>query len=222
MLFCSGRGKIIHNGDAHTGISAYLGQGEDAESHQTVDLLNYPRAHSIEGAALLRVRFTNGEGQPASTLRLTEVLGVEVDLQVKKAICQFNLSMAVVHGDGFRVFSEAYSDEHALPDLAPGEYTLRFHVPMRFFKMESYFLSLTVVENGNHCDSVDGLLMPEIINENPNLQMESLRWGVVRIPVTWDLIQPAMKIKIRFRFFRPPCATPACLRKPWNCHEPEN
>jgi hypothetical protein len=63
---------------------------------------------------------------------------------------------------------------------------------MRFFKMESYFLTLALSENGKHCDHVDGLLMPELIDENPNLQMESLRWGVLRVPVAWDLIQPAL------------------------------
>ncbi len=62
---------------------------------------------------------------------------------------------------------------------------------MRFFKMESYFLSLTLAENGMCCDSVEGLLMPEIVDENPNLNMESQRWGVLRVPVTWDLVTPA-------------------------------
>jgi hypothetical protein len=105
---------------------------------------------------------------------------------------QFNLAMAVIHGEGLRVFSESYSDQHALPDLAPGGYTLRFQVPMRFFKMESYFLTLALSESGRGCDHVDGLLMPEIVDENPNLQMESQRWGVLRVPVAWDLIKPVM------------------------------
>ena len=96
---------------------------------------------------------------------------------MKKPLRQFNLAMAVIHGEGLRVFSEAYSDQHALPDLQPGEYTLRFQVPMRFFKMESYFLTLAMNENGKHCDQVDGLLMPEIVDENPNLQMESHALG---------------------------------------------
>ena len=61
---------------------------------------------------------------------------------------------------------------------------------MRFFKMESYFLSLTLVDNGTCIDSVEGLLMPEIVDENPNLPMESQRWGVLRVPVAWDLIKP--------------------------------
>jgi lipopolysaccharide transport system ATP-binding protein len=190
------QGKIAYTGDPHAAISAYLGQGLDAASHAAIDLADYPRSHPIEGAVFRRVRFTDGLGQPAACLRLTDVLGVEMDIQAKKPLRQFNLSMAVVHGEGLRVFSEAYSDEHAQPDLGPGEYTLRFQVPMRFFKMESYFLTLAMDENGKSCDSVEGLLMPEIVDENPNLQMESQRWGVLRVPVTWDLIKPVMNREV--------------------------
>jgi len=184
------QGKIVYAGDPHEAISGYLGQGVNAESHTAIDLTDYPRTRSIEGAVFLRMRFTDGHGQPATSVRLTDNLGVEMDIKVKKPLRQFNLSMAVVHGEGLRVFSEAYCDQHAMPDLAPGEYTLRFHIPMRFFKMESYFVALTLIENGKICDHVDGLLMPEIVDENPNLQMESQRWGVLRVPVTWDLIKP--------------------------------
>jgi len=184
------QGKVAFAGDPHEAISAYLGQGLLAESHHEIDLSDYPRTNAPEGGALLRVRFTNGKGQPASSLQLTDVLGVEVDFKANKKLHQFNFSMAVVHGEGLRVFSEAYSDQHAMPDLDQGEYTLRFEVPMRFFKMETYFLSLTLVDNGVCCDGVDGLLMPEIVAENPNLHMESHRWGVLRVPVAWDPITP--------------------------------
>lgn len=184
------QGKIAYTGDPHAAISAYLGQGINAESQEAIDLTDYPRSFPIEGATFQRMRFTDGRGQPASSMRLMDVLGVEVDIKAKKPLRQFNLAMAVVHGEGLRVFSEAYSDQHALPDLEPGEYTVRFHVPMRFLKMESYFLSVAMVENGKQCDSVDGLLMPEIVDENPNLPMESQRWGVLRVPVTWDIIEP--------------------------------
>ena len=187
------QGKVAYAGDPHEAISGYLGQGVNAETHAVIDLTDYPRTHPIEGAVFQRVRFTDGRGEPATSLKLTNVLGVEIDFKAKKLLRQFNLSMAVVHGEGLRVFSEAYSDQHALPDLEPGEYTLRFEVPMRFFKMESYFLSLTLVESGRVCDNIDGLLLPEIVDENPNLQMESQRWGVLRVPVTWDLIKPAIK-----------------------------
>jgi len=184
------QGKMVYEGDPHAAISAYLGKGVDAESHASIDLIDYPRTRPPEGAFLKRVRFADGRGQPASCVRLSDVLEVEMDFLAKKPLRHFNLSMAVIHGEGLRVFSEAYSDQHDLPDLTLGEYTLRFHVPMRFFKMESYFLSLTLVDNGTCIDSVEGLLMPEIVDENPNLPMESQRWGVLRVPVAWDLIKP--------------------------------
>ncbi len=186
------QGKIAYSGDPHMAISAYLGQGIDAESHTVVDLSDYPRSIPIEGAVFKRVQFMDEKGRPASSVRLENILGVEVTFTTKKRMKQFNIAMAMVHGEGLRVFSEAYSDEHALPDLEQGDYRVRFHVPMRFFKMESYFLTMALSENGKVCDAVEGLLMPEITDENPNLQMESLRWGVVRIPVTWDFIQPVV------------------------------
>ena len=64
---------------------------------------------------------------------------------------------------------------------------------MRFFKMESYFLTMAMDEHGKPCDHVEGLLMPEIVEENPNQLMESHRWGVMRVPVAWDLIKPVEK-----------------------------
>jgi lipopolysaccharide transport system ATP-binding protein len=183
------QGKIAYSGDPHQAISAYLGKGQDAASQASIDLTDYPRPHGIDGATFLRVRFTDGKGDPASRLRLEDTLGVEMDIQVQRPLRQFNVSMAVIHGEGLRLFSEAYSDQYAQPDLEPGKFTLRFQVPMRFFKMESYFLSLTLNEKGHTCDHIDGLLLPEIVAENPNLQMETHRWGVLRVPVTWSPIK---------------------------------
>ena len=186
------QGKIAFEGDSHTGISAYLGQGGQASSHATIDLTDYPRTRVPDGAVLRQARFLDADNRPAVSLHLHDTLTIEADVALDKRIKDFNLSMAVVHGEGTRVFSEAYSDEHPMPDLEPGLYTIRFHVPMRFFKMESYFLSLTTAERGRLCDSLHGLLLPEIIDENPNLQMESQRWGIMRVPVTWDPIKPAV------------------------------
>jgi lipopolysaccharide transport system ATP-binding protein len=181
------QGRLIYSGEPHEAISAYLGQG--AAANEAVDLVDYPRNGSIEGAKLLRVRFTDTHGRLVTHLRLQDTLGIEVEIRLFKALRQFNFSMAVVHGEGLRVFSEAYSDEHELPDLAAGDYTVRFNIPMRFFKMENYFISLTLVENGRLCDDVQGLPLPEIVEENPNLPMESQRWGVLRVPVKWNVIE---------------------------------
>jgi lipopolysaccharide transport system ATP-binding protein len=184
------QGKVAYSGDPHAAISAYLGQGQETESNATVDLKNYPRTSTLEGARLHQLRFLNGKGLPVQAITIKDNLVVEVSFELQKHAPQFNISMAVVHAEGLRVFSEAYSDQHPLPDLEQGEYSLRFQIPMRFFKLESYFLSVTLVDNGRCSDEVGGILMPEIGDENPNIIMESNRWGVLRVPVTWDLVKP--------------------------------
>jgi len=187
------QGKLVSAGDPHLAISAYLGQGGDDEASAVYELATYPRSYPIENAMMRRIRFLNAQDQPASTVRLNDVLTVEVSLSVTKPLQEVNISMAVIHGEGLRVFSEAYSDQYSPPPkLDPGEYMVRFHVPMRFFKMENYFLDVTVVDAGRHCDWVAGMLMPQIVDENPYVQMESNRWGVLRVPVTWDIIKPAL------------------------------
>jgi lipopolysaccharide transport system ATP-binding protein len=182
------QGSVVFSGDPHEAISSYLGQAGQTETGSTIDLGIYPRGGPSEGAKFLRARFTDQTGKPVTSMRIDDELEVELDFVALKPLRKFDLSMAVIHGEGLRVFSEAYSDQHVLQDLAAGEHTLRFQIPMRFFKMESYFLSLTLVESGRACDHVDGLLMPEIVSDDPNLQMESSRWGVLRVPVTWDVV----------------------------------
>jgi lipopolysaccharide transport system ATP-binding protein len=185
------QGKLAYEGDPHVAISSYLGQGVEGESAAIYDLTHYPRGMTGEGGRLLRLRFVNGQGRPAASIFLADVLTVEVDFVAQKHMQEFSMSMAVIHGEGLRVFSETYTDQYEPLDLKPGEYTVRFHVPMRFFKMESYFLSVTLVDSGRVCDHLEGLLMPEIVDENPNLHTETNRWGVLRVPVTWDVVKPA-------------------------------
>jgi lipopolysaccharide transport system ATP-binding protein len=182
------QGRVAKDGDPHAVIGAYLGHGSgaEAEAQSVVDLAVYPRKQNVEGGRFVRLSFRDGRGRPATRVNLHDTLEVEILIRSVKPMKQLNVAMAVVHAEGLRVFSEAYSDQHAPPDLAPGEYTLRFYVPMRFFKLESYFLVLAMSEDGKLGDQIDGLSMPEIIDENPNLQMESNRWGVLRVPVTWD------------------------------------
>lgn len=182
------QGEVSFLGEPHEAISAYLGQG-GAASATTVDLTDYPRTRPPEGARLLEVSFLKPDGNPALTIGPSEELGVKVGIEVMTPLRHFNIAMALVHGEGLRVFSEAYCDEHPLPDLESGTYRLTFRIPMRFLKMESYFLTLSMNEKSYHCDQVEGILLPEIVDENPNLQMENNRWGVVRVPVGWDKLQ---------------------------------
>lgn len=182
------QGQVSLLGDPHEAISAYLGQG-GAASATTVDLTDYPRTRPPEGARLLEVSFLRPDGSQALTIGPADELGVKVMIEILDPVRQFNLAMALIHGEGMRVFSEAYCDEHELPDLHPGIYRLNFRIPMRFLKMESYFLTLSMNEKRYHCDHVEGILLPEIVDENPNLQMENNRWGMVRVPVVWDKLE---------------------------------
>jgi len=186
VLFLN-KGKVGFVGSPHEAISAYLGQG--GASPTTVDLADYPRPRRPEGARFREVSFLNPAGEAALTIGPAEELGVRVMIEILHPVKQLNVAMALVHGEGMRVFSEAYCDEHELPDLRPGTYRLTFRIPMRFLKMESYFLALSMNEKSYHCDHVEGILLPEIVDDNPNLQMENNRWGVVRVPVAWDKLQ---------------------------------
>ena len=180
------QGRVEFIGAPHEGISAYLGQGGSAAA-SALDLTDAPRSRKPEGARFLSVEFRN-HGGPVVAIGPKENLEVRVGIEVTAPLRQFNLAMALVHGEGLRVFSEAYCDEHPLPDLMPGRYEVSFRIPMRFLKMESYFLTLSMNEKSYHCDHLDGILLPEIVDETPNLQMENNRWGVVRVPVNWDPI----------------------------------
>jgi len=185
------KGEIAYNGNPHDAISAYLGQGAESESHETIDLDSYPRSFEPDGCRIRQLRFLNEKEHPIHRISIKQTLSVEASFTLKKPMSQFDASMAVVHAEGLRVFSEVYSDSHPLRELKPGEYVLRFHIPMRFFKLESYFLSVTLVDGGRCVDGVDGLLMPEIIDENMNLHTETNRWGVLRVPVVWDAMKSA-------------------------------
>ena len=183
------RGEVAMIGSPHAGISAYLGEGDGVESKARIDMHDYPRTRAPQGAAITTISFRDSHGKLTDTVDPDDMLRVDVELECSWDLRQFNLSMAVIHAEGLKVFSEAYSDQFDLPDITCGKYSMTFYIPMRFLKMESYFIAITLVERNNICDHVDGILLPEIVNPNPNLQMENNRWGVVRIPVEWESIK---------------------------------
>jgi lipopolysaccharide transport system ATP-binding protein len=183
------QGQVAFVGEPHLGIDGYLNQS--AEDHSaTLDLTSYPRARPPEGARLLSLRFLDEQGRPASWIALPGSLVVEVRFRADQPLKRLDVPMAVTHMEGLRVFSETYADQHGKLNLEPGEYLLRFSVPLRFFKLESYFLGIGLFEDGRQGDFVDGLPLPEFVNQNADPHTESQRWGVVRIPVEWSEVQP--------------------------------
>src|ERR1035437_2014765 len=183
------QGQVAFVGEPHLGIDGYLNQS--AEDHSaTLDLTSYPRARPPEGARLLSLRFLDEQGRPASRIALPGSLVVEVRFRADQPLKRLDVPMAVTHMEGLPVFSETYADQHGKLNLEPGEYLLRFSVPLRFFKLESYFLGICLFVDGRQGDFVDGLPLPVFVNQNADPHTESQRWGVVRIPVEWSEVQP--------------------------------
>ena len=137
----------------------------------------------------MRVEFQNSAGQSALQVSRRTDLTVKVHFRVDRPLESLDIAMAAVHVEGQRVFTEFYSDQHERLKISPGEYVLRFSLPLRFLKLESYFLALELLDGGRHCDMVLNLPLPELVDETLDPIVESRRWGIVRIPVSWSPVE---------------------------------
>jgi len=182
------KGEVSFIGDPHAGINGYLNQNA-SEQTAAIDLTTYPRQREHDGAQLVSLRFLNEQGVVSPRVPWASDLLVEVRFRLDRRLKRLDIPMAVTHAEGLRVFSEAYTDQLPRLDLEPGEYSVQLRIPLRFFKLESYFFAIGLFDEGRHGDFVEGLPMPEIFNENADTHMESHRWGVVRIPVKWDAVK---------------------------------
>lgn len=177
-------GQLVFSGDVSSGINRYSGvRGElSASSH---DLKDYPRPFPSNGVRLLHAEFLDQDGAPASQALQSSDLAVVVRFAVERETNGLDLAMAAIHVEGQRVFSELYSDQFGTMKLSTGEYVIRFNIPLKFLKLDSYFLTLAILEDLRPCDQVDGLPLPEIVDPMADPHTESHRWGVVRVPVAW-------------------------------------
>ena len=185
------KGEVSFIGDPHAGINGYLNQNADEQS-ASIDLRTYPRQREHDGAQLLSLKFMDDQGVVAPRVQWATSLLVEVSFRLERRLKSLDIAMAVTHAEGLRVFSEAYADQFPKLDLEPGEYAVQLSIPLRFFKLESYFFAIGLFDEGRYGDFIDGLPMPEIFDENADTHMESHRWGVVRIPVAWKAVQPVL------------------------------
>jgi lipopolysaccharide transport system ATP-binding protein len=183
------QGRVAYAGSVYEGTSAYLGQ-KAAHHRASIELANYPRSCEPDRAKLLRIEFFDERGRVLGQCSRESDLMVVVSFRVMQTVAALDIPMAVVHVEGQRVFSEKYSDQMQKAPLAPGDYTVRFTLPLRFLKLESYFLVVGLYESGRHCDLVEGLPMPELRDAHCDPHAESQRWGVVRIPVAWSVVEP--------------------------------
>ena len=185
------KGEVSFIGDPHAGINGYLNQNADEQS-ASIDLRTYPRQREHDGAQLLSLKFMDEQGVVAPRVQWATNLLVEVSFRLERRLKSLDIAMAVTQAEGLRVFSEAYADQFPKLDLEPGEYAVQLSIPLRFFKLESYFFAIGLFDEGRYGDFIDGLPMPEIFDENADTHMESHRWGVVRIPVAWKAVQPVL------------------------------
>lgn len=182
------QGRVAFAGDTHTGITCYLNQSADV-SLATTDLTTYPRSKPPEAGKLLSVKFLDPQGRPVTRIKCVDDLVVLVRFRVNHTVRTLDIPMAIVHSEGIRIFSEAYSDQHEKLQLEPGEYEVQFSIPLRFLKLEAYSLAIGLFDGPRYGDFIDGLPLPDLYNEEADMHMETLRWGVVRIPVRWDPVR---------------------------------
>jgi lipopolysaccharide transport system ATP-binding protein len=178
------QGRVSCIGDPHLGINLYLDQNAAAHAGAT-DLATHPRQRRPEVGRLLALKFMNDRGEQVARLNHTEDLIVEVRFRIDQPTDTLDIPMAIVHGDGLKIFSEAYSDRFKKLKLQVGEYAVQFSIPLRFLKLESYSLAVGLFDGPRYGDFIEGLPLPELINDEVDSHMETHRWGVVRFPVEW-------------------------------------
>jgi len=187
------RGRMVYSGGVAAGINRYSGlEGTcDTAVHELAD---YPRFSEQTGVRLLRVEYWDAAGKPAFRIPRSSELTVNVYFRVEQPVKQLDLPMAIVHVEGQRIFSESYSDHQPEMELEPGEYMVSFTLPLKYLKLESYFLVVGVFESGRHCDFVEGLPLPELTDEFADPHLESRRWGLVRLPVEWAPVKESLSV----------------------------
>lgn len=182
------QGRVAFAGDTHAGVTCYLNQNADV-SLATTDLATYPRSKPPEAGKLLNVKFLDSQGEPVTRIKCVDDLIVLVRFRVNQPVSTLDIPMAIVHSEGIRIFSEAYSDQYKKLQLDPGEYEVQFSIPLRFLKLEAYSLAVGLFDGPRFGDFIEGLPLPDLYNEEANMHMETHRWGVVRIPVAWNPVR---------------------------------
>jgi len=183
------QGQIAFNGEPHAGITGYLNHNNEAGLRSN-ELSTYRRHSGPEIAKLANVRFLNAQGQPVGRMEKSGELVVEARFVVESPVNSLDIPMAIVHADGTKIFSEAYSDQFSKLHLEKGDYAVRFSIPLKFFKLESYSLILGLFDHSGCLDIIEGLPLPELFDDRADPHMEAGRLGFMRIPVEWDAVKP--------------------------------
>ena len=183
------RGQIAFSGAPTLAIAQYF--GGDAEHESLVQLAHIPRRTLPDGALFQTVQFLNSAGKPKYQFASSERLDMQVMFSVTRPLTRFDLAMAFIHGDGVPVFSEALSDQAPPGPLQPGNYEVTMSIDLKYFKLESYFLTMFLINEGRALDHVEGIVLPEIVDPSADPLIEARRWGVTRLPLTWSPLKKA-------------------------------
>jgi lipopolysaccharide transport system ATP-binding protein len=177
------RGETSFNGEVAEGVSRYfehLRAGRQPNSRFNSNVSNVGDTH------IQSIRFVNQRMEPIEKVTHGDTLGITFQLEIPKQMRHFELAMAIIHASGSPVFSETTADSALETEFDPGAYEVTMWVDVQYFKMEPYYLTVFLLEDGKPLFSEEGIPLPQIDDVNAEAVQESRRWGVVRLPVSWS------------------------------------
>jgi lipopolysaccharide transport system ATP-binding protein len=187
------RGIFLENGrvtlvsTAAECVRLYLSKATEQGSE--IDLGKF-RSGAAEGRVrLLKCEYKKPDGKLGNVFDRTEQMIVTLTFKVHAPIKRFDLAIALINGQGNRVFSEVFSDMFKPTDMGQGIHNVSFSVSASFFKPEIYYLSVWTFDFETVEDFVEGVPFPTITDRLGDPSREAKRWGVVRLPIAWEQIQ---------------------------------
>jgi len=180
-------GLISLMGDTTDAISLYLGNTEKGASD--IALHDFPRNSASRNGSFQVIQYRGKDGSPVGQCDRSQEFCMRIAIKLTAPVKEFDLAIGFTHAEGIKVFSEVLSDRYPKADLSQGDYVVSVTIPARFLKVGSYSVALCALYEGRVIDAVDGIPAPEIVDPLADKNIESHRWGVVRIPVVWVPVQ---------------------------------
>jgi hypothetical protein len=183
-------GKVEFDGHVHKSISIYTNKSE-SNALSNLDLKDYPRLFELNGAKILCITIQDSCGQEIQerVLERNKSLKICVRFDITHELKSFDIAIAIFHSEGFPIFSEWYSDINGKQKISTGTYEIDFEIPLKYFKLDFYFLTISINDSGKHCDSIEKYPLPEIVEKDFDPVDESRRGGIVRLPGIWKQIK---------------------------------
>jgi lipopolysaccharide transport system ATP-binding protein len=167
-------GRVVADGNIHSVLNTYHSSLESSSGNTRED--GQTRIETI--------RFVNAMGAAVERVDRGDEMHFVAEVRVNIEIVRPLLSIALLHGDQQPVFSEFWQIPFALP---VGLHRIRGHFATSVLKPEAYFFTTFLYEGETCLDKLEGQSLPEIVDLAGDPLIEARRWGVVRVPVTWDM-----------------------------------